>query len=40
MPEGRGQEELPRIRGQGQGQESLVVCRLWGRTESDMTDAT
>ena len=26
--------------GESQGQESLVVCRLWGRTESDMTDAT
>ena len=22
------------------GMESLVGCRLWGRTESDMTDAT
>ena len=23
-----------------QGQRSLLGCRLWGRTESDMTDAT
>ena len=23
-----------------QGMESLVGCRLWGRTESDMTEAT
>ena len=25
---------------QGQGQGSLVGCRLWGRTESDTTEAT
>ena len=24
----------------GRGQVSLVGCRLWGRTESDTTDAT
>ena len=24
--------------GESQGQESLVGCRLWGRTESDMTE--
>ena len=26
--------------GESQGQGSLVGCRLWGRTESDMTEAT
>ena len=26
--------------GESQGQESLVDCRLWGRTESDTTEAT
>ena len=26
--------------GEFQGQWSLVGCRLWGRTESDMTEAT
>ena len=26
--------------GESQGRESLVVCRLWGRTESDTTEAT
>ena len=26
--------------GESQGQRSLVGCRLWGRTESDTTDAT
>ena len=26
--------------GEFQGQGSLVACRLWGRTESDMTEAT
>ena len=26
--------------GESQGQWSLVGCRLWGRTESDTTDAT
>ena len=25
---------------ESQGQESLVGCHLWGRTESDMTEAT
>ena len=25
--------------GESQGQQSLVGCRLWGRTESDMTEA-
>ena len=26
--------------GESQGRESLVSCHLWGRTESDMTEAT
>ena len=26
--------------GESQGQRSLVGCRLWGRTESDMTEVT
>ena len=26
--------------GDSQGQRSLLGCRLWGRAESDMTDAT
>ena len=26
--------------GESHGQGSLVGCRLWGRTESDMTEAT
>ena len=26
--------------GEAQGQWSLVGCRLWGHTESDMTEAT
>ena len=26
--------------GESQGQGSLVVCSLWGRTELDMTEAT
>ena len=26
--------------GKSQGRRSLVGCRLWGRTESDTTDAT
>ena len=26
--------------GESQGQGSLVGCRLWGRTESNMTEAT
>ena len=25
--------------GESQGRRSLVGCRLWGRTESDMTEA-
>ena len=26
--------------GESQGRRGLVGCRLWGRTESDMTEAT
>ena len=26
--------------GESQGRQGLVGCRLWGRTESDMTEAT
>ena len=26
--------------GESQGRGSLVVCRLWGRTESDTTEVT
>ena len=33
----RPQVSLP---GESQGRGSLVGCRLWGRTESDMTEAT
>ena len=28
------------LHGESQGQRSLVGCRLWGHTESDMTEAT
>ena len=28
------------LAGESQGQGSLVGCRLWGRTESDTTEAT
>ena len=28
------------LTGESQGQRSLVGCHLWGRTESDMTEAT
>ena len=28
------------LSGESQGRGSLVGCRLWGRTESDMTEAT
>ena len=28
------------LSGESQGRGSLVDCRLWGRTESDMTEAT
>ena len=35
--EGNGKPLLP---GESQGQGSLVGCHLWGRTESDTTEAT
>ena len=28
------------LSGESQGRRSLVGCRLWGRTESDTTEAT
>ena len=28
------------LSGESQGRRSLVGCRLWGRTESDMTEVT
>ena len=28
------------VPGESQGRRSLVGCRLWGRTESDMTEVT
>ena len=34
---GRGKVFLP---GESHGWQSLVGCRLWGRTESDKTEAT
>ena len=36
LPEG----SLISLKVESQGQGSLVGCRLWGRTESDMTEAT
>ena len=32
--------EFEQALGVGDGQGSLVGCRLWGRTESDTTEAT
>ena len=32
--------EFEKIPGDSGGQRSLVGCRLWGRTESDTTEAT
>ena len=32
--------EFEHTLGDGEGRGSLVSCRLWGRTESDMTEAT
>ena len=29
--------EFEQARGDGEGQENLVCCSLWGRKESDMT---
>ena len=34
------QPTLVFLPGESQGQRSLVGCRLWGRTESDTTEAT
>ena len=34
---GDPREHMP---GESQGRQSLVGCRLWGRTESDMTEVT
>jgi len=35
-----GSNPLVFLPGESQGQGSLVGCRLWGRTESDTTEAT
>ena len=37
FPRETASSEVP---GESQGQGSLVGCRLWGRTESDMTEVT
>ena len=34
------QDLHPSLPGLGQGRDSLLVCRLWGLTESDMTEVT
>ena len=36
----KGQPTPAFLPGESQGQRSLAGCRLWGRTESDMTEAT
>ena len=38
--EGNGNPTPVILPGESQGQGSLVGCRLWGRTESDATEAT
>ena len=38
--EGNGTPTPVLLPGESQGQGSLVGCRLWGRTESDTTEAT
>ena len=38
--EGSGNPLQCSLPGESQGWRSLVGCRLWGRTELDMTDAT
>ena len=38
--EGNGNPLTVFLPGESQGQGSLVGCCLWGRTESDMTEAT
>ena len=35
-----GREDPLEMPGEPQGRGSLVGCRLWGRTESDTTEAT
>ena len=41
MPWWRKWQPIPAfLPGESQGQGSLVGCRLWGRTESDMTEVT
>ena len=37
---GKWQPNLVFLPGESQGWGSLVGCRLWGRTESDTTEAT
>ena len=37
---GKEMATLSSVPGESQGQKSLVGCHLWGRTESDTTDAT
>ena len=34
------EKEIVFLPGESQGRGSLVGCRLWGRTESDMTEVT
>ena len=38
--EGNGKPVPVFLPGESQGRRSLVGCRLWGRTESDMTEVT
>ena len=38
--EGNGNPLRSFLSGESQGRGSLVGCRLWGRTESDTTEAT
>ena len=41
LPTGRQWQPTPVfLPGESQEQESLVGCRLWGRTESDTTEVT
>ena len=41
LPWGRKWQPTPVfLPGESQGQRSLVGCHLWGRTESDTTEAT
>ena len=34
------EHEFEQVPGDGEGQGTLVGCHLWGRTESDTTEAT